>query len=215
MRFPLTRVGRWGWLICPYAFRLDDVKERRSKNREKMPSSGYKVPEKLRLYRSLLKGAFRFPLKSRRDVVTQEVRGSYRNPMNELLSDKEVDYKLLLGWQRAASIHKYAENMYWFHSRDEVTKEMLHHSVRRDEERAIEVQRCNTVAGATEKTSEVTDYKSSFYNVHPDYHIKIGDKPLTHSRDIWRTRGNYGSDTGGPRQKFYVRRFKPLFPQGW
>jgi hypothetical protein len=180
-----------------------------------MQSGRYRVQEKLQLYRSLLKGAYRFPLKSRRDVVTEEVKGSFRNPMNELLTDKEVDYKLILGWERAASVNKYAENMYWFHSRDEVTKEMLEHSVRRDRERRDETSRCNTVGAATVKTPEVTEFRSTYYHVHPDYHGKIGQKPLTHSRDVWRARGQYGSDTGGPRQKFYVRRFKAMFPQGW
>lgn len=180
-----------------------------------MNQEPYRRIEKLRLYRALLKGAFNFPLRSRRDVVTQEVKGSFRNPTNELLDDKAVDYKLVLGWERAAAITKYAENMYWFHSRDEVTKEMLHHSQRRDEERRAESERCNQVGEANVKTPEVTKFFSSFYNVHPDYYGKIGSKPLTHSRDVWRAKGQYGSDMGGPRQKFYVRRFKAHFPQGW
>mmetsp|Transcript_1041 Transcript_1041/g.1133 ORF Transcript_1041/g.1133 Transcript_1041/m.1133 type:complete len:178 (-) Transcript_1041:258-791(-) len=175
----------------------------------------YRVPEKLRLYRTLLKGAYRFPLASRRDVVTEEVKGAFRNPMNELLSHEEIDYKLVLGWERAAAVNKFAENMYWFHSRDEVTKEMMHHSMKRDQERIAEVRRCNDVGGAINKTKEVTEHFSTYYHVHPEYHSKIGSKPLTSSRDVWRARGQYGSDTGGPRQKFYVRRFKALFPQGW
>ena len=61
----------------------------------------------------------------------------------------------------------------------------------------------------------MTEFKSTFYHVHPHYAEKIGEKPLEHPKDIWRTRGAFGSDVGGPRQKFYVRRFKPLFPQGW
>jgi hypothetical protein len=175
----------------------------------------YKHGEKLRLYRTLLKGAFRFPLRSRRDVVTEEVKATFRNPSNDLLSDADIDYKLILGWERAAAVSKYAENMYWFHSRDEVTKEMMHHSLLRDKRRAEEMARCNSVGQAMIKTHEVTDFKSTFYHVHPDYAEKLGRKVLEHPKDIWRTRGSYGSDVGGPRQKFYVRRFKPMFPQGW
>lgn len=175
----------------------------------------YKTAEKVRLYRTLLKGAHRFPLKSRRDIVTEEVKGNFRNPLNETLSPDEIDYKLVLGWERAAAVQTFAQNMYWFHSRDEVTKEMLHHSEKRDADRIAEILRVNSVGSAKTTTPEVTEYFSSYYNVHPAYHSKIGAKPLTHARDIWRARGQYGSDTGGPRQKFYVRRFKAVFPQGW
>jgi hypothetical protein len=178
-----------------------------------MQHPGYKTAEKVRLYRTLLKGAYRFPLKSRRDVVSEEVKGSFRNPLNETLTTDEVDYKLVLGWERAAAVQTFAQNMYWFHSRDEVTKEMLHHSEQRDASRAAEITRVNNVGSAAKLTPEVTGFFSAFYNVHPDYHKKI--TPLTHSRDVWRARGQYGSDTGGPRQKFYVRRFKAVFPQGW
>eukprot|EP00796_Vickermania_ingenoplastis_P004242 gene4242-3066_t len=171
--------------------------------------------EKLRLYRSLLKGAYAFPLRSRRDVVTEEVRSAFRDPHAASLSKESIDYRLVLGWQRAETIKTYAQNMYWFHSRDEVTKEMLHYSQARDEERAKEAERCNRVGPAPEKTPEVLEFKSTYYNVHPDYFHKIGEKPLTHSRDLWRARGQYGSDVGGPRQKFFVRRFKAMFPQGW
>ena len=180
-----------------------------------MTQVAYKQAEKLRLYRTLLKGAFRFPLKSRRDVVTEEVRATFRDPSNELLADADIDYTLILGWERSHAVSKYAENMYWFHSRDEVTKEMMHHSVERDRRRAQEMARCIAVGQAGVKTKEVTEFKSTYFNVHPDYAHKLGTKPLENARDIWRTRGSYGSDTGGPRQKFYVRRFKPLFPQGW
>lgn len=180
-----------------------------------MTQAAYRGPEKLRLYRTLLKAAYRFPLKSRRTVVTEEIRGTFRNPMNELLTESDVDYKLVLGWERAAAIGKFAENMHWFHSRDEVTKEMLHYSLQRDRERAAEAQRCNAVGSAKEKTREVTEFHSTYYHVHPDYHRTLGTKPLTSTRDIWRARGQYGSDMGGPRQKFYVRRFKAIFPQGW
>ncbi|KAF8293029.1 hypothetical protein BCY84_03361 [Trypanosoma cruzi cruzi] len=180
-----------------------------------MSMNVYKRQEKLRLYRALLKGANRFPLRSRREIVAEEVRGAFRHPLNDSLTTKEVDYKLLLGWERAAAIQTYAENMYWFHSRDEVSREMMHHSLERDRQRIREMERCNAVGNAEIKTPEVTEFKSSMYHVHPDYHGKIGQMPLTHSRDIWRARGQYGSDVGGPRQKFYIRRFKALFPQGW
>lgn len=175
----------------------------------------YKLQEKLRLYRKLLKGANAFPLRSRRDVVTEEVKSTFRNPHYDKLTKKEIDYRLLLGWQRAESVCTYAQNMHWFHSRDEVSKEMLHYSLARDKKRIEEMDRCNRVGAAVEKTPEVEEFKSAYYNVHPDYYHKIGEKPLTHSRDVWRARGQYGSDVGGPRQKFFVRRFKAMFPQGW
>ncbi|CCW61822.1 unnamed protein product [Phytomonas sp. EM1] len=175
----------------------------------------YKRQEKLRLYRSLIKGAHRFPLRSRRELVLEEVRCTFRDPHHLHLTQREVDYRLLLGWERVAAISTYAQNMHWFHSRDEVTREMLLFSEARDRERAEETSRCNSVGKANVKTPEVTDFKSTYYHVHPDYHHKIGATPLTHSRDIWRTRGQYGSDVGGPRQKFFVRRFKAMFPQGW
>lgn len=177
--------------------------------------ASYKHSEKLSLYRSLLKGAHSFPLRSRRELVTEEVKSTFRDPNNNHLTEKEVDYRLVLGWERAASIKTYAANMYWFHSRDEVTKEMLTFSQRRDEEKAAAAARHNRVGAAPTKTEEVTEFKSTYYNVHPDYYNKIGQQPLTHSRDIWRARGQYGSDVGGPRQKFFVRRFKAMFPQGW
>jgi hypothetical protein len=178
-------------------------------------SSSYKHREKLRLYRKLLKGAHGFPMKSRRDVVTEEVMSTFRDPRNEQLSEKDIDYCLVLGWERAKSIQTYAENMHWFHSRDEVTKEMLYFSEERDRKRAEQMRRFNQVSDVRKKTDEVTEFKSTYYNVHPDYHNKIGEKPLTNSRDVWRARGQYGSDVGGPRQKFFVRRFKAMFPQGW
>ncbi len=84
-------------------------------------------------------------------IFFAEVKASYRNPSNDLLSDADIDYKLTLGWERAAAVHKYAENMYWFHSRDEVTKEMMHHSHARDLRRAEEMQRCNDVGQALVK----------------------------------------------------------------
>ncbi|AIN96545.1 hypothetical protein LPMP_131170 [Leishmania panamensis] len=175
----------------------------------------YRHQEKIRLYRSLLKGAHGFPLRSRRDVITEEVRCTFRDPNNEQLSEKDIDYRLILGWERAKSIKTYAQNMHWFHSRDEVTKEMMYFSEERDRKKMAEMRRFNQVGDVRRKTQEVTEFKSTYYNVHPDYHWKIGQKPLTHSRDVWRARGQYGSDVGGPRQKFFVRRFKAMFPQGW
>ncbi|KAF8295917.1 putative Complex1_LYR-like protein [Trypanosoma cruzi] len=180
-----------------------------------MPVNVYKRQGKLRLYRALLKRANRFPLRSRREIVTEEVRGAFRHPLNDSLTMKEVDYKLLLGWELAAAIRTYAENMYWFHSRDEVSRRMMHHFLERDRQRIREMERCNAVGNAEIKTPEVTEFKSSMYHVHPDSHGKIGQIPLTHSRDIWRARGQYGSDVGGPRQKFCALRFKALFSQGW
>lgn len=175
----------------------------------------YKRGEKLRLYRRLLKGAYGFPMQSRRDVVMEEVRSTFRDPNNTQLTERDVDYRLLLGWERAKTIETYAENMYWFHSRDEVTKKMMHMSLERDRERVAQTRHFNRIGDAREKTEEVTEFKSTYYHVHPDYHSKIGANPLVHSRDVWRARGQYGSDVGGPRQKFFVRRFKAMFPQGW
>lgn len=178
-------------------------------------SVAYKTSEKLRLYRTLLKGAYAFPLRSRREIVREEVRSTFRDPLYNRLTPEEMDYRLLLGWEKATTIRTYAQNMHWFHSRDEVTKEMLHFSEARDRKRQEEAERCNRVGAANKKTPEVEVFHSSYYNVHPDYFHKIGEKPLTHSRDLWRARGQYGSDVGGPRQKFFVRRFKAMFPQGW
>ncbi|KAG5509617.1 hypothetical protein JKF63_06322 [Porcisia hertigi] len=175
----------------------------------------YRYHDKIRLYRCLLKGAHRFPMRSRRDVVTEEVRSTFRDPRNEQLSEKDVDYRLILGWERAKAIKTYAENMHWFHSRDEVTKEMMCFSEERDRQKAAEMRRLNEVGDIRRKTEEVTEFKSTYYNVHPDYHAKIGQKPLTHTKDVWRARGQFGSDVGGPRQRFFVRRFKAMFPQGW
>ncbi|RNC56747.1 hypothetical protein TcCL_ESM05664 [Trypanosoma cruzi] len=76
------------------------------------------------------------------------------------------------------------------------------------------MERCNAVGNAEIKTPEVTEFKSSMYHVHPDYHGKIGQMPLTHSRDIWRARGQYGSDVGGPRQKFLCPSLQGLISTG-
>lgn len=175
----------------------------------------YKVQEKLRLYRKLLKGAHTFPLRSRREVVQEEVKSAFRDPLAAKLTMEEMDYRLVLGWQRAATISTYAQNMYWFHSRDEVTREMMHYSLERDRRRAEEMKRCNSVGHAYKKTPEVVEFRSTYYHVNPEYHKYITGKPLKHTRDIWRAKGQYLSDMGGPRQKFYVRRFKAMFPQGW
>ncbi|CAD2219640.1 hypothetical protein AGDE_03112 [Angomonas deanei] len=175
----------------------------------------YRYGEKISLYRQLLKGANKFPLKSRRDLITEEIRSTFRDPKNEILTEKQVDYRLLLGKEKALSINTYAENMYWFHSRDEVNKEMIHFSIERDKKKIKEMEHFREVSAAPKKTDEVVNFKSAYYHVHPDYYNKIDAQPLTHSRDIWRARGQYGSDVGGPRQKFFVRRFKALFPQGW
>lgn len=171
--------------------------------------------ELLRLYRNLLKNSDKFPLRSRRQIVSEEVRAAFRNPRNAQLTLEELDYKIILGWERNAAIAKFAENMYWFHSRDEVTKSMLHHSQERDKVRAEEAYRCNQVGDVQKKTPEVTEFYSTLYNTHPSYYHKVDKSPLQNNQDLWRCRGQYGSDTGGPRQKFYVKRFKPVFPQGW
>lgn len=171
--------------------------------------------EAIKLYRALLKNTDRFPLKSRREIVRTEVQAAFRDPKLRRMSVADLQYKLVLGWERNAAIAKYAENMYWFHSRDEVTPQMMHYSEQRDAERTAEVNRCNAIGDASVKTEDVTGFKSVLFNAHPDYYNKIDSKPLQHHQDIWRARGNYGSDTGGPKQKFYVKRYKAVFPQGW
>lgn len=171
--------------------------------------------EAVRLYRNLLKNANRFPLASRREIVSGEIKAAYRKSQDEIVEPEDLKYRLILGWERNAAIAKYAENMYWFHSRDVVTKEMLHFSQARDAERAAEMDRCNEVGDASVKTEEVTTFKSALYHFHPDYFKKVDQNPLIHPRDVWRARGNHGSDLGGPRQKFFVKRYKAMFPQGW
>uniref|UniRef100_A0A7S1W8X2 Complex 1 LYR protein domain-containing protein n=1 Tax=Neobodo designis TaxID=312471 RepID=A0A7S1W8X2_NEODS len=176
--------------------------------------------ESLRLYRNLLKNAHRFPLHSRREIVSMEVKNTFRQAQQDFMengvkSEEDLRYKLTLGWDRNQSIAKYAENMHWFHSRDEVTKEMLHFSQQRDQERVEKMQRFNEIGNAARKSEEVTDFKSAMYHTHPDYYEKVERNPLEHSRDLWRARGTHGSDTGGPRHKFYVKRYKAMFPQGW
>eukprot|EP00760_Papus_ankaliazontas_P031828 PhM_4_TR5489/c0_g1_i1/m.55119 len=167
--------------------------------------------EVLQLYRQLLKNAHKYPLRGRRTVVTTEVRSAFRQPA--LLS--EVPYKLTLGWQRNETIKQYAQNMHWFHSRDEVTKEMLVYSQQRDEAKVAEMERCNLLGPVTKKNDDVTKFKSGLFHYHPNYYHKIELNPLKHSMDLWKARGSYGSDTGGPRQKFFVKRYKSMFPQGW
>ncbi len=169
----------------------------------------------VKLYRSLLKNTNRFPLKSRRDVISMEVKNAFRDPGNRKATISDLQYKLVLGWERNAAILKYAENMHWFHSRDEVTPEMLHYSQQRDQQRIAEVDRCNRIGSVNVKTAEVTEFKSVMYHTHPDYYHKIDAVPLKHPQDVWRARGNYGSEIGGPKQKFFVKRYKAVFPQGW
>lgn len=169
----------------------------------------------VRLFRSLLRNAERFPLKSRRDIVRMEVKAAFRDGKNVLLSASELEYKLVLGWERNAAVAKYAENMHWFHSRDEVTPQMLHYSQQRDQERVKEAERCNAIGDVRHASPEVHEFKSVMYHTHPDYFNKVEKNPLVHPQDVWRARGNYGSETGGPRQRFFVKRYKAVFPQGW
>lgn len=176
--------------------------------------ASYKVPEKLQLYRRLLKGADRFPTSSRRDVVTSEVRAAFRHPQNESLTNSEVDYKLSLGWERASAISTYANNMYWFHSRDEVTKEMLHHSRERDRVRQQEMDRLRMEADPKVMPPKAARFASAYENVSPGY-SKMATQPLQSGQDLWRARGQYSSDVGGPKQKFFVKKHKAVFPQGW
>ena len=175
----------------------------------------YRQQEKLRLYRSLLKGACRYPLASHRQMVYMEVRSSFRDPQNDSLGNEEVDHKLTLGWERSAAIAQYASNMHWFHSRDEVNKDMLNYSRGRDQQRINDMERANNVCRANIKTDEVTNFKSVLYHYHPNYYEKIEKTPLHNPRDMWRARGTNGSDIGGSKQRFYIRRFRPVFPQGW
>jgi hypothetical protein len=176
--------------------------------------------ESLRLYRNLLKNADRFPLHSRREIVAMEVKNTFRMAQQEYMehgikSEEDIRYKLTLGWDRNESVGKYAQNMHWFHSRDEVTKEMMHFSEARDKERVDQMEHFNQIGSASKKSEEVTEFRSGMYHNHPDYYTKIEQNPLEHSRDLWRARGTHGSDTGGPRHKFYVKRYKAMFPQGW
>lgn len=173
-----------------------------------------KRTEILRLYRTLLKNADRFPTSSRRDVVTSEVKVAFRHPQNASLTSEEVDYKLSLGWERASAIGTYATNMYWFHSRDEVTKEMLHYSQERDRKKREEMQRLQTEASATVLTEKAKQFKTAFENVSPGY-AKMHEQPINNGNDVWRARGQHTSDSGGTKQKFYVKRYKAVFPQGW
>lgn len=178
-----------------------------------MPS-GYRSADTVRLYRSLLKGAYKFPLASRRTIVTSEVKEHFRSPHNQTLTTSEVDYKLTLGWERAATINVYATNMHWFHSRDEVNKEMLHHSLRRDQERVAKMEKHNEEGSAELLPTEYTTFHTAFDNSSPGYR-KMKEIPLKSPRDIWRARGQHGADLAGPKQKFFVRRFQSVFPQGW
>jgi len=167
--------------------------------------------EILKLYRHLLKNAHKYPLRSRRMVVSTEIKSAFRTPMPV----EEISYKLVLGWQRNETIQQYAQNMHWFHSRDEVTKEMMDYSKKRDRDREAEVERCNSVGEVVKKNDDVTQFKSVLFHYHPDYYNKVEQIPLKHAQDLWKARGSYGSDLGGPRQRFYIKRYKAMFPQGW
>eukprot|EP00759_Apiculatamorpha_spiralis_P026021 PhF_6_TR29217/c0_g1_i1/m.42750 len=167
--------------------------------------------EILKLYRNLLRNADKYPLRSRRMVVSSEIKEAFR----KTVPIKDVPYQLVLGWQRNETIKQYAQNMHWFHSRDEVTPDMMEYSKQRDLERSAEVARCNMVGDARKKNEDVTKFKSGLFHYHPDYYNKVEMIPLKHSQDIWKARGSHGSDLGGPRQRFFIKRYKALFPQGW
>lgn len=173
--------------------------------------------EALRLYRSMLKSSARFPLKSRRDIATEEVTHLFRTAWRDAegWTTEQAEYKLSLAREKAAALARYSENMYWFHSRDEVNKQMLHYSQQRDRERVEEMNRCNEVGGAEIKTRDVTEFRSALFHVHPDYYNKVEKEPLRNAQDIWLGRGKYASHIGAKNQRFYVKRYKPVLPNGW
>lgn len=173
--------------------------------------------EALRLYRSMMKNAARFPLKSRREIATSDVVHLFRTAWVEADSwtRDEVEYRLALAREKNAALAKYSENMYWFHSRDEVNKEMLHYSQQRDRERVAEMERCISVGDAKRKNDDVTEFRSSLFNVHPDYFNKVEKEPLKAPQDLWIGRGKYSSHIGAKHQRFYVKRYKPTLPNGW
>jgi hypothetical protein len=173
--------------------------------------------EALRLYRAMLKSAARFPLKSRRDIATGDVQQLFRTAWAEAdaWTADEVEYRMSLAREKRESLARYSENMYWFHSRDEVNKEMLHFSLQRDRERAEEMERCVRVGQAPTKTDEVTQFRSALYHVHPDYYNKVDQVPLKTPQDLWLGRGRYASHIGAKNQRFFVKRYKPLMPNGW
>lgn len=182
-----------------------------------LPIAAQFRPEALRLYRQMLKSAARFPLRSRREIATDDVQQLFRAAWDDaaVLTADEIEYKLALAKEKAASLAKYSENMYWFHSRDEVTKEMLLFSQQRDKERADEMDRCNRVGKADVKSKEVVEFKHALFNVHPDYYHKVEKQPLKTAQDVWLGRGKYSSHIGAKHQKFYVKRYKPVMPNGW
>lgn len=182
-----------------------------------LPIAAQYRTEALRLYRQMLKSAARFPLRSRRDIATDDVQLLFRTAWNDAadFTKDEIEYKLALAREKAASLAKYSENMYWFHSRDEVTKEMLLFSEQRDRERMEEMERCNRVGKAEVKSKEVVEFKHALYNVHPDYYHKVEMQPLKTAQDVWLGRGKYSSHIGAKNQKFYVKRYKPVMPNGW
>ena len=182
-----------------------------------LPIAAQYRTEALRLYRNMLKSAARFPLRSRREIATEDVQQLFRTVWEEAddLSKDEIEYKLGLAKEKAASLQKYSENMYWFHSRDEVTKEMLHFQQKRDQEKIQEMERCVEVGPARVKNEDVTDFKHAYYQVHPDYYYKVEKQPLKTAQDLWLGRGKYSSHIGAKHQKFYVKRYKPVLPNGW
>lgn len=176
----------------------------------------YRV-EALRLYRSMMKHAARFPLRSRREIATEDVQILFRNAWVEADSwtKEEIEYKLSLAREKNEALGKFSTNMYWFHSRDEVNKEMLHFSMKRDQERIEEMERCNSVGRADQKNEDVTEFRSAYFQVHPDYYNKIEKNPLQGAQDLWLARGKYTSHIGSKQQRFYVKRYKPTLPNGW
>lgn len=173
--------------------------------------------EALSLYRTMLKNAARFPLRSRREIATGDVHHLFRTMWAdaENYTKDECEYKLSLAREKNAALAKYSENMYWFHSRDEVNKEMLHYSKQRDRERTEEAERCNEVGNARVKTDDVTEFRSALFHVHPDYFHKVEKEPLKGPQDMWLGRGKYASHIGAKHQRFYVKRYKPVMPNGW
>lgn len=176
---------------------------------------GYRYAEKIHLYRSLLKAAFLYPLSSKRELVTEEIKFKFRDSSNDALGEEQIDHMLLMGWQRKDTIEQYAKNMYWFHSRDEVTKRMLDYSKERDQKRTDEMKRFKQVGEVTKQTAEVTEFFSTYYHYHPNYYHKIGKIEYRHPHDYWRTRGNKKGEVGGRKQLFNMNRMKSRLPNGW
>jgi hypothetical protein len=182
-----------------------------------IPAAAAYRPEALRLYRAMLKSAARFPLRSRREIATEDVKHIFRTAWAEAdaWQRDEIEYRLSLAKEKAEALAKYSNNMYWFHSRDEVNKEMLHYSLQRDRERVEEMERCNAVGAAEKKTADVTEFRSALFHVHPDYFHKVEKNPVVHPQDLWLARGKYSSHIGATKQRFYQKRYKPQLPSGW